>query len=145
MKKNTFQGLIKKGFLTTAFLAFAILGFSQKKQEITDSLSVMLSKEFGRTFTLDSNMSLGCQNNAKESYYGQVIPPVKGQAHYHARLKMEDDQVLDILSITTAVRDIKELVQRQDVYAYLNEISASRFWVEEIKVENTYFLVVGLD
>ena len=50
MKKNTFQGMIKKGFLTTAFLAFAILGFSQKKQEVTDSLSVMLSKEFGRTY-----------------------------------------------------------------------------------------------
>ena len=90
-------------------------------------------------------MSIGCQNKKKESYYGQVIPPVKGQAHYHARLKMEDDQVLDILSITTAVRDIKELVQRQDAFAYLNEITASRFWVEEIKVENTYFLVVGLD
>jgi hypothetical protein len=145
MKKNTFQGLIKKGFLTTAFLAFAILGFSQKKQEVTDSLSVMLSKEFGRTFTLDPNMSLGCQNSAKESYYGPVIPPVKGQAHYHARLKMEGDQVLDILRITTAVRDIKELVQREDAYAYLNDISASRFWVEEVKVENTYYLVVGLD
>ena len=145
MKKNTFQGLIKKGFLTTAFLAFAILGYSQKKQEVTDSLSVMLSKEFGRTFTLDPNMSLGCQNSAKESYYGPVIPPVKGQAHYHARLKMEGDQVLDILRITTAVRDIKELVQRQDAYAYLNDISASRFWVEEVKVENTYYLVVGLD
>ena len=145
MKKNTFQGMIKKGFLTTAFLAFAILGYSQKKQEVTDSLSVMLSKEFGRTFTLDPNMSLGCQNSAKESYYGPVIPPVKGQAHYHARLKMEGDQVLDILRITTAVRDIKELVQRQDAYAYLNDISASRFWVEEVKVENTYYLVVGLD
>ena len=145
MKKNTFQGLIKKGFLTTAFLAFTILGFSQKKQEVTDSLSVMLSKEFGRTFTLDPNMSLGCQNNAKESYYGPTIPPVKGQAHYHALLKMEGDQVLDILRITTAVRDIKELVQREDAYAYLNDISASRFWVEEIKIENTYYLVVGLD
>ena len=145
MKKNTFQGMIKKGFLTTAFLAFAILGFSQKKQEVTDSLSVMLSKEFGRTFTLDPNMSLGCQNSAKESYYGPVIPPVKGQAHYHARLKMEDDQVLDILRTTTVVRNIMELVQRQDYYNYLNEISASRFWVEEIKVENTYYLVVGLD
>ena len=90
-------------------------------------------------------MSLGCQNSAKVSYYGPVIPPVKGQAHYHARLKMEGDQVLDILRITTAVRDIKELVQRQDAYAYLNDISASRFWVEEVKVENTYYLVVGLD
>ncbi len=145
MKKNTFQGLIKKGFLTTAFLAFAILGYSQKKQEVTDSLSVMLSKEFGRTFTLDPNMSLGCQNSAKESYYGPVIPPVKGQAHYHARLKMEGDQVLDILRITTAVGAIKKLVQMQDDYAYLNDISASRFWVEEVKVENTYYLVVGLD
>ena len=145
MKKNTFQGMIKKGFLTTAFLAFAILGYSQKKQEVTDSLSVMLSKEFGRTFTLDPNMSLGCQNSAKESYYGPVIPPVKGQAHYHARLKMEGDQVLDILRITTAVGAIKKLVQRQDAYAYLNDISASRFWVEEVKVENTYYLVVGLD
>jgi hypothetical protein len=58
---------------------------------------------------------------------------------------MEGDQVLDILRTTTAVRDIKELIQREDAYAYLNEISASRFWVEEVKVENTYYLVVGLD
>jgi hypothetical protein len=58
---------------------------------------------------------------------------------------MEDDQVLDILRTTTVVRNIMELVQRQDYYNYLNEISASRFWVEEIKVENTYYLVVGMD
>ncbi len=145
MKKNTFQGLIKKGFLTTAFLAFTILGFSQKKQEVIDSLSVMLSKEFGRTFTLDQNMSLGCQNSAKESYYGPVIPPVKGQAHYHARLKMEGDPVLDILKIGTVIGNFKELVQMEEDRGYLNEITASRFWVEEVKVENTYFLVVGLD
>lgn len=145
MKKNTFQGLIKKGFLTTAFLVFTILGFSQKKQEVIDSLSVMLSKEFGRTFTLDPNMSLGCQNSASESYYCKTIPPVKGQAHYHARLKMEGDPVLDILKIGTVIENFKELVQVDQYNNYLKEISASRFWVEEIKVENTYFLVVGLD
>ncbi len=145
MKKSHFQGSIKNGFLVALFVAFTLCNFAQNRQAVIDSLSEMLYKDFGRKFTLDPDMSNGCINSAKESYSGNVIAPVKGQAHYHARLKMEGEPVLEVLKMSTVIREFKALIESQDAFGYLQEISACRFWVEEVKVEDTYFLVVGVD
>jgi hypothetical protein len=145
MKLYISQNLTRKIVLSIALSAFSLLGLSQKKQTFTDSLSNFLSTEFERGFTLDSSMTIGCQNSAIESYYGKTIPPVKGQAHFHSRIKLEDEPVLEVLKIGTILNTIKEGLYKNGSFEYLNEINASRFWVEEVQVEKTYYLVVGID
>jgi len=145
MKKSIFSSWMKRGSSTIFMVVSTFFSFSQKHQMVKDSLMAMLSQDFGRDFILDPKMSVGCFNSARESYYGSTISPVNGQAHYHARLKMEGDPVLGVLKVETVVNNFRELIQRTDAHEYLKEIAVSRFWMEEVQIENTYFLVVGLD
>jgi hypothetical protein len=145
MKNDRFQDYTRRVLLVVMCLVITMSNFAQNKQIVIDSLSNVLYVDFGRKFTLDPSMIQGCINSARESYFGELIPPVNGQAHYHARLKMEGEPVLGVLKMSTVIREIRALIERQDAYDYLTEISAHRFWVQEVQVEDTYFLVVGLD
>jgi hypothetical protein len=145
MKNTTFQSLIKKGFLTTAFLAFTILGFSQKKEEVVNSLTSMLNQKFNKSFSLDSTLSQGCKNHAKEKYYCQRLPFSKGQAHYHSSLNMYGDPVIPTLRTETIVNDFSEMLDDEFIKGALTDTEVSRFWIEEVQINDRYFLVLAVE
>ncbi len=110
-----------------------------KMKQIQDSVEIALENHYGTNFTLDPSLKEGAINYAR----GQEF--IKGQGHINSRLYGDFDLVNSLEASFFSGSAIKT-IQRPEFGNYFELYGTPKnFWVEQVKIGETYYVVITIE